>query len=58
MNTFGFCLTTSLNMGRGWVCFPHEPKAILNFEIDSLVNFAVNTDKKRKRKNWARMFLN
>ena len=44
-------------MGRGWVCFPHEPKAILNVELDSLVNFDVNTDKKKERKNWARMFL-
>ena len=44
-------------MGRGWVCLPHEPKAILNFELDSLVNFAVNTDKKTERKNWTRMFL-
>ena len=57
MNTLGFCLTTSQNMGRGWVCFPHEPKAILNFESDLLANFAVNTDKKRERKNWARIFL-
>ena len=44
-------------MGRGWVCFPHEPKAILNFESDSLVNSAVITDKKKERKIWARIFL-
>ena len=43
-------------MGRGWVCFPHEPKAILNFELDSLVNFNVNKKKKGKKKLGSHFF--
>ena len=46
---------TSLNMGSGWACFPHEPKAILNSNLEEIslsakVNPAVKADKKRQKR--------
>jgi hypothetical protein len=51
---------TSLNMGRVWVCFPHDPKAILNsksdkFSLSAKVNSRLKT--KRKRQKRRRTFM-
>jgi hypothetical protein len=42
-------------MGRVWVCFPHEPKAILNsgldkFSLSAKVNPVVKTDRTKQKK--------